>query len=435
MSKVIGPSRPDEPVGAAASSRRLKVRPWVFLLALALCMLGVGNLVFPPDLREQLPVDYLLVCVPLCGAAMLFNPARVVKNNAAPVLLVMFFLAMLPGFFVAPLNPYGVSKALAIGIAMILLAAPSAFTSTMYGVRITIRILLVLGGAISVLLLVSGGEFVFGRQSLFGLNPIGIARVTALFLALGVPLLFIRYTGDKATRAFLFVGTPLALLATVETGSRGPLLSAVVSIAVAFLIVLARRRVGPGTIAIVAGAGVAAFVVLSFFANAGLDRITQGSDSGRYDLYQLAFRIFLEHPNGVGWGNFAQYAPGFPTVDGYILYPHNLFLELAVEGGLAAVVGGFALVGVTVLRLIRVGLQTDNPWPLIVLAFLLYAIVNAQVSSDIVGNRMLWLALGLALVRFPKASSPEPPLALPPSRIGRPSGRARRASRGSLFEP
>jgi len=397
-------------------------------------MLGVGNLVFPPDLREQLPIDYLLVCVAICGVAMLFNPARLVKNNAAPVLLVIFFLAMLPGFFVSPLNPYGVSKALAIGIALILLLAPSAFISTTYAIRVTIRILLVLGGGISVLLLVSGGEFAFGRQSLFGLNPIGIARVAALFLALGIPLLFIRFTGDKVTRAFLFVGAPLALLATVETGSRGPLLSATVSIAVIFLIVLARRGIGPGTLVMVAGACATAFVILSFFADVGLDRITQGSDSGRYNLYELAFRIFLEHPNGVGWGNFAQFAPGYSPVDGYILYPHNLFLELAVEGGLAAVVGGLALIGIAILRLIRIGLRSDNPWPLIVLAFLLYAVVNAQVSSDIVGNRMLWLALGLALLRFPEASSPELRGALVSSRTGRPTGKTGRPSRGKPFE-
>ncbi len=372
---------------------------WAWLLAIALCLLGVGNLVFPPTLRSALPVDYLYVCLAVCIAAILVSPARVIANLSSPLMLGLFLLSIVPGFVTSDLNPYGTSKVLGFVIAFILMIAPSTVVSGATGTWSVIKVLTIGAGVTAILLLTIGTQVVAGRESLFGLNPIGIGRMTGLFVALAGPLVLLGLPRRKLWRAVLVVAIPVAVIATFSTGSRGPVVGAGAAIIVTVLVIMARRQIRPGLIALIGMAAVLTFIFLASSNIAGFDRIVEGNDSGRIDLFGETIRLFLAHPLGVGWGDLANYFPRYAPFDGYTLYPHNFFLEIAVEGGIVALVGVTGLILAIILRLIR-AIRTDrDAVPPLVLAFLTYGLIGAQFSGDIVGNRIMWLGLGIGLVQ------------------------------------
>jgi O-antigen ligase len=75
-------------------------------------------------------------------------------------------------------------------------------------------------------------------------------------------------------------------------------------------------------------------------------------------------------------------------------YPHNLLLEILAELGL---VGLLLLLFhlVFALWLLKPRLVGEDPLRLLVLALFVNTLVNAQVSEDLTGNRLLFAVLGL----------------------------------------
>jgi O-antigen ligase len=148
----------------------------------------------------------------------------------------------------------------------------------------------------------------------------------------------------------------------------------------------------------------AAFFVLRLLVgdgSSGLDRILDGSDSGRSSIYADTVSLIIAHPLGIGWGNLAAYLPQYVPVGSDTLYPHNLFLEMAVEGGWFALVMTVLLVATALVGALIAVRLSNSLWPLVLLGVLAYNIMNSQVSSDVVGNRMMWLYLGFALAFIP----------------------------------
>ena len=323
------------------------------------------------------------------------------------MVLGLFVLSVIPGFLTTQLNPYGISKVLGFLIATVLMLAPSAFSSAPAGAWAMLKALTTASGASAILLLLTGTDFVAGRVSLFGLNPIGVARLTGLFVVLALSMVLLGFPRKPYQRVVLLALIPFAILATISTGSRGPLLASGVAILTTVLVVMMRRRARPGLVFLVTAVSGATAILIVSSGAAGLDRVAQGSDSGRWGLFGSTFQLVLANPLGIGWGNLAGYLPDYAAIDGFTLYPHNFFLELAVEGGIIALVGGTCLLFVVFRRLwqsARLGRSAVAP---LVLAFLVYGVVNSLLSSDIVGNRMMWLAIGLGLVQFGTSSKGE----------------------------
>ena len=175
----------------------------------------------------------------------------------------------------------------------------------------------------------------FGRLSIDGGSTIGASRVLAasmlIFSIVAVS------TSSKRARLASGVWVAVGLIVLLSIGSRGPVLSLVAAIIVTLATSPAFRgrrlftfaaagMVIWGLLILVGPSGRGTARVLSIF---GGDTI----DGARQELYSAATRGTLDHPFGVGWGNFGNLLGGSPANDGTPLYPHNILLEVGVEAG------------------------------------------------------------------------------------------------------
>lgn len=210
----------------------------------------------------------------------------------------------------------------------------------------------VLIGLLSILwdLLVDGAE----RPEGFNIGPIVLSNaLLALgFVALGAAL------ATRGRRTWLFVAAPVAaILATVLTGSRGPLLS-VVPLLLLSLIWFWRvsfrgsPRLALWLLAALATAAAVGFVLLQGRAATMLE-IFQQLAAGtavvdettriRLVLYEAGWQAFLQSPwIGHGWANMMEAAAAHlaPEDVAEAQYPqlHNDLLNFAVAGGVVGIV-------------------------------------------------------------------------------------------------
>jgi O-antigen ligase len=229
-------------------------------------------------------------------------------------------------------------------------------------------------------------------------NPIGISRLLGVF---ALACLFVRVP-------FLLQLLPAAaaFAAMILLGARGPVLALAAALAVWFLLA-GRRRI------FLLPAAFALLLVL--YTCSGFQPVPglfHTGDTGRLELYRPAVDAFMETPLfGAGTGSFTALAP-YPGV----FYPHNIFLEMAAELGLAGLAMVLLLIGGSFVRLLRLAAVEDklpganskeaDSGPLVnkkaggaisgfAGALLVYGLVNALVSGDITANFLLWLAAGL----------------------------------------
>ncbi len=151
----------------------------------------------------------------------------------------------------------------------------------------------------------------------------------------------------------------------------------------------------------------AAALGLAFHLNlSGLSRVLDGGDSGRSGIYSFTLAEAISNPEGIGWGGFPGIAWRWGSQADRI-YPHNILLELLVEGGVVAFLG-FGLVFIFAMwRGTRSYLLSKDGLELATIGIYIYALTNAQFSSDLVGNRMLWVSLGLVLALSRRNRIPE----------------------------
>ncbi|TFV96959.1 O-antigen ligase family protein [Leifsonia flava] len=364
------------------------------VLSILLVTIGLGNLVLPVELQSVGGIDYLLGSLMLVAVLLLFRLRLILKQIRHPALMLLFAATLVPGLVATEPNAYGTQKMLGFGIAFVLLIAPAAFADYQKCVRFMVACVSVLSVGFSLLVLFGSVASSSGRLSVLGMNPIGIARVTALFAIVGVVLLVV---GARPVHRILIVlGIVASLVATITTGSRGPLLGVVIAAVLSLMAVASRRRLRPFALVVLAVALGLGYYWLQASANIGFQRVLVGDDSGRGPLYQLATELAWQRPGGIGWGNFAFYAPSWVEPGSVTLYPHNIELEFWLEGGIVALIGLLMLVGTASVCSFRSYREGGTALQLIVFALIVFTVANAQFSSDIVGNRFLWLALGLA---------------------------------------
>lgn len=369
------------------------------VLVAAIVFVCTENLVLPvhssTTVFDPLAIALLVICFILMARARLILTER--RSHLIGPLLALSFV---PGIFIAHAHgastAYSNSKVIAIGVALVLITGPAALRSWEHAVRIGIFALLVLAIATAVAVLIWGRPTSSGRISILEMNPIGIARVASLAIPICVTLLLssTRRTGLQTT--VLGSGIAAGVLGTVATGSRGPLVSSLLGCVavVAVMIYVGRFRVTRRVvIAVLSLAGVG-IVVLQHTVS--YDRILSMDGSGRGELLSATWRAIEENPLGVGWGMLPQYIDWSGGADGGILYPHNVFLEIWSEGGPVALAGFCLTIFICALRSVRTAIETNSPVAYLVLALLVVAVSNAQFSSDLVGNRLMWGAIGLA---------------------------------------
>lgn len=194
-----------------------------------------------------------------------------------------------------------------------------------------------------------------------------------------------------------FIALPLggcAVYVLLQSGSRGPLISAVVAVVVGTF--LTRRRPPPlrsVTVGVLAGAGVLlSFLAAPLFSQQRILGLLEGDTSGSVDtriqLYGNAVDSILRHPFGIGWGGFQRVSvAAYP-------YPHDLPLEVLAEAGV--IFGGLFLfwLAMSIWRAHRATVDVVGGTTFALLVFLLG---KAMVSGDINDNRPLFYCLGIAI--------------------------------------
>ena len=128
----------------------------------------------------------------------------------------------------------------------------------------------------------------------------------------------------------------------------------------------------------------------------GLLALFQGdimdSSSGRDELYERCILLFKENPLGIGIGFWQS----DPFMNG--LYPHNIFLEIAVEFGIIGIFVFVIILGLLIVRLFRLDKSLFFPYAA------LFAICFGRllVSSMYWSRPEFWLILSFFLFNFPR---------------------------------
>ena len=275
------------------------------------------------------------------------------------------------------------------------------------------------------------------RLTAMGSNTIALGR------AAGIALIGILVSHGRR-RWLTLAGKALAILVLVPvifaSGSRGPLIAIIVTMALFFLLFNARTLKQWLVMLLTVGIIALALVVGSMVAPQGSrERIEQSANAdptedtrenasfaARYQAVKLSLKRIARTPLGLGWGGFA----GISQELG-VTYPHNLIVETFVEGGWVC---GVLLCGTLVLlfrkavKLARRSGSVTDRWVFLLAVFMF---INSLMSGDINDNRLLFALLALASIleemepgRSHKPSSVMLKLRSPGRRWGMPKGRA-----------
>jgi O-antigen ligase len=272
--------------------------------------------------------------------------------------------------------------------------------------------------AILGLVLLSGTD----RLTVLGQNTIQVALIALLVPVLGAT--FVASEGSLPVRAFTIVAVPAALVTAVASGSRGPLLALVLLAGYGGVRYLLGSTPGRARrLAIVAAVTVGSILIfwvavsslpvisthryasLGDFIQLGLAGSATAaagdtSSVARTQLFGAAVAMFQDQPLiGAGTSGFQAVSPqllGYYAA--YTAYPHNAVLQFAAEYGLVGVSLFVALILVAFSRRLPQNVAADaTRW------VLLYFLMEAMVSGDIISNRFAW---GLVLLLLLMEAAP-----------------------------
>lgn len=254
--------------------------------------------------------------------------------------------------------------------------------------------------------------------------------IYAAFLVLSISVA-LAFLFETRTRGRLPLSAALALwtLAVTLTFVRGAWLSlAAVGL---FYLWAYRRQLSPRTLILAVLVGMVVVGVAGTLQIKDLfqERLDHALDTGyvtnrdRLDRWGAAAQMFLAHPiNGVGWGAYAdEYFSYIYYLDAYStdirMGAHNLYLEIAAEGGLLGLAAFALLLFVFFHRAHRLAarLPRGNLRCLAIglagamLSYLVHAVVNNLGPSDKLGVSF-WLILGLLVVveQLSEKTAPRP---------------------------
>ncbi|MGN6250587.1 MAG: O-antigen ligase family protein [Marmoricola sp.] len=400
-------SASDPPVVVRVMSRvsthvRAHLAAWCYGLALALWA-SAWDLRFS-SLMAWLPIEPIWLgslALGVCLVHRLGRPLRVDARALWPLLVLV--LGLLPASLRTGSGGYASAKLTSLAFVILpvvvatFLLLDSRRTRSGWAVAQAVT-----GLAVTVAVITSTGTNVLepGRFTLPHVDTIATAR----YIGAGVvALLVLCLTRPRASLWAL----PLAAVSAavlVKVGSRGPLLFALMS--VLFATALARcftgRRVRRLLLPAVFAAAMYAYAVAD--GGSGGQRIVDWLGSGLGDqtrsaLFGDAVHLGLHHAWGIGWGGFADASPAGRAIANAqgVAYPHNMFFEAFAEGGIPALL---VLAIVIVTALVRLQRRTANPYDAVVLATVVYWFLNAQVSFDLIGNRLMWISLAAALASY-----------------------------------
>jgi len=226
-------------------------------------------------------------------------------------------------------------------------------------------------------------DLTLNTYAVLNFNPIGLGRLIGLFALLAI---FGRMLPLPVQ--FRIPLAAAAAAAVVMLNARGPALALAAGLVAGGLLPAGGRSRRLLLLAVPAFLLMAVLINSNYWFSPGFFSV---DDTGRLPLYRAALDAFLQNPAlGAGTGSYAWLAPA-PGV----LYPHNLFLEAAVELGLPGLGLAMLLVFVPLARLALWKKRAEDG--ALTGALLVFCLVNAMLSGDIPGNFPLWLSSGVAV--------------------------------------
>jgi O-antigen ligase len=244
------------------------------------------------------------------------------------------------------------------------------------------------------------GEFSQVTSCSFCRSVILAAMVCVVSLGLGA------FKGPAALLPAGFV--PVLLYLSLQSGSRGAVLSFAVAVSVFLITSLSRRRLlllaaGMPVMAALLFAPATATNSVAGIIESGLLQgdVRDGSVGEHFAAWGLSIAAAIRHPLGIGFG-------GYPRLAGYgdePLYPHNAVLEVWAESGLVGLVLFACLIVTPFLSLGRKQFTDKHivAWESLFLVTFLFAMTYLGLE----GTNPYWLFLGvLWSIRENRQSSP-----------------------------
>ncbi|MEU4567440.1 O-antigen ligase family protein [Micromonospora sp. NPDC023956] len=366
------------------------------------------------------PLRHLLLLLVLAAVAVLIVVTWAARRFRAPAGALPFlglFLSFLPGFALTSMGGYQSGKAL-----QMLTTTPAFVVATLLVVDRPARRVALAWASAGIGVLVALLAAVRPDPAYQAVDTVVLAGTvsitTARLIGYGVVGLLCLAVLVRRWRLVALLGVVALAVPLLRTGSRGPL----VALALAGLVLAVtvsgtwRWRLLPPLAGL---GGVTALTVATVLPEAVASRFAvlwggplDASAETRVMLSGLAAEVFLDRPLGVGWGGFGSVVPSgslivLPGLEDAI-YPHNLPLEVAVEGGLTAL-AGLVLLAVAVARVLW-RRRADNS-VVAVATLLTFALVNSLFSADLNGNYLVWVFAAAVLAaggRGPRRSGPDP---------------------------
>lgn len=244
---------------------------------------------------------------------------------------------------------------------------------------------------------------------IFNSDYLAIGRYLGYTSLITTTYLLLSTDSNKRTRFFYALTLASSMIGIVLIGGRGPLITiaAVISIFLISQVQIVSKSLSLrfnrkglfGLILLASG-------VFYFFTSDNLLfyniklRLFQFNSSGggtsvlsRTNKYKLAYQMFTDNPLfGKGLASFQHYIR-IPND-----YPHNIFLELMSETGLFGTIPFIILVIAVIVSFPFSSLKLNNnyyrhiSWAIILM--LIYSILNANISGELQGNRILFTFLG-----------------------------------------
>lgn len=336
---------------------------------------------------------------------MLSRRARIKWSREVTAALIFLAIVLLSLIY-APPNSYGTPRVLQFAsLTMLAFAAPLVLIRTPRDARILLAVWIAIGALLAINTL--SQPHTVQRVSAFGASAIGVSRAIGMAV---LCLVFMVTLGDTSWAVKMISGglVFVLILAMLSTGSRGPVLFAIV----AFLLTLALafgisghrgRTVATAVLAIVLIPLAVASPLIPQEARARFlmlmsDAEADTSAMAREAVWRDATDLFMNHPwIGAGAGAISRYGAGREQI-----YAHNIFLEVAAEQGLVGLIALVVFLALPFQRLLRAilaanAVRGDLPLLLAIFAMLVYMLSASLVSGDLNDAREVWMLIGVVV--------------------------------------